>query len=208
MDSGNNNREMSKGKVVDDINTEKDIRALMHSIVMYWNKLDVLVKAEWKAILSQDLVKLYRLSRGKEFLLENISKSEKELGMLIVSSYPGFKTDNNSEGLLDRFIRSAEFSDRRFLLRFRAERNLLKRNVAVTNKRLMNWIQERLNFSQELLEIYSGQRSRKTATYTPQKGNNVLSLSRHTPKGSGLESYRTTQSEFQMEATCLVSQTS
>ena len=141
---------------------------LMDSILESWRQLDQLLQSEWKAVLKGDFTRLYRFSRGKEILSEHIEQYEKRLKDIITGGLLPTAAANKPGGnILALLLEHLEFSQRRQLMDFHVQRANLKIQVAFTNRRTMAWVRERMAFSGELLEILTGNKLRKSATYCP-----------------------------------------
>ncbi len=143
----------------------KEALDLMSDILKSWSQLDQLVQAEWKAVLRGEFTSLYRFSRGKEILCDHITRSEKELKLVLEEMVAGGSSVPGNT--ISRLLCCLSFEHGKRLMAFHIQRANLKIKVAITNRRTMTWVKERLDFSNELMEILSGNRLRKTATYLP-----------------------------------------
>ncbi len=141
--------------------------SLMDSILKSWKQLDQLVQSEWKAVLQGDFTRLYSFSRGKEILSEHIEQYEKRLKDTITGLLPEVAANKPGSNTLVFLLEHLAFSQRRQLMNFHVQRANLKIQVAFTNRRTMTWVRERMAFSGELLEILTGNKLRKSATYYP-----------------------------------------
>ena len=143
------------------------VTELMEKILESWKQMDSLLQAEWKAVLKGEFSSLYRFSRGKEILADHILNHEKELKDTILADILPEGQNHSSEALLSLLLRGLSSCDRQQVMSFHASRANLKMQVAITNRRTMMWVRERMEFSSELLEILTGNRLRRSATYGP-----------------------------------------
>ncbi len=153
---------------------------LMDSILRSWTQLDQLVQAEWKAVLRGEFSTMYRFSRGKEILCDHITGYEEDLAFVLEGILPQ-KTDP-SRNLISLLLGHLEFGQGKRLMDFHTRRANLKIKVAITNRRTMTWVRERMDLSNELLEILTGNKLRKSATYLPP-GKSIVYRRARDPRG-------------------------
>ncbi len=133
-----------------------------------WERMDMVLQAEWKVLLENDLARLIKISRIKQELSDRIKDRERELKSLFMSFIPDSceKGPNKLWDAIRQVMPSNEA--RRLLLQLR-KRDYFRQLVLITNNRISYWIRERLGFFHELSSILSGAGLRKTPTYGPEK---------------------------------------
>ncbi|GEM_PF-5400714 len=145
----------------------KEAVDLMDSILASWRQLDELVQVEWKAVLKGEFIKLYRFARAKEILSDHIEAYEKRLRDIFCDMLCALSGKAPKGSITAAVLQALPFEERRYLMDFHAERANLKIRVAFTNRRTMMWVRERMDFTNELVDILTGKKLRKSATYCP-----------------------------------------
>ncbi len=142
-----------------------------------WEKMDMVVQAEWQFLLRNDISRLMRLSRIKENLSETILDKEREVREMFALAIP--ETETGKDGLAKALDRRLGHREARGLLRLLRKRDYFMRLSSVTNARILHWIEERLGFFSELVEILSGAATKEELTY------NLSAFSKKRPYGNG-----------------------
>ncbi len=140
---------------------------LMDNILESWRQLDELVQAEWKAVIRGDFSKLYRFARGKEILSEHIEGYEKRLRDIFFHMLSLDHRKESTGNVTALVLNQLDFRQRKRLMDFHVKRANHKLKVAFTNRRTMMWVRERMDFTNELVDILTGIKLKRSATYCP-----------------------------------------
>ncbi len=146
----------------------KELMAQAARVADLWERMDMVVQAEWSVLLKGDIRNLIKVSRIKKDLVAKIVQEENMLRQLFFSliSEDHSASSLDLSTLIQRGMQGVVA--RRFLLYLR-KREYYQRLVSVTNSRIVYWIHDRLRFCSELSNILSGVESKKSATYEPVK---------------------------------------
>lgn len=143
-----------------------EILAQVIKVADLWERMDMVVQAEWSVLLRNDMHNLIRISRIKKDLVSRIAREETVLGGLIACLIPKKSSVSclSPSNLVQKGMQGVVA--RRFILHLR-RREYYRQLVYVTNSRIAYWIHDRLGFCKELSSILSGARAKKSATYGP-----------------------------------------
>ena len=155
-----------------------------------WERMDMVVQAEWSVLIKGDITNLIKVSRIKKDLVAKIAQEEKMLRQLFLdlASEELSVSSLDLSALIQKGMQGVVA--RRFLLCLR-KREYYQKLVFVTNSRIVYWIHDRLRFCRELSDILSGVESKKSATYEPIKKSRRPFKSRHSLDPFELESSST-----------------
>ncbi len=162
-------KEVTKEKKVAMASREKGLNGLLRqleTLAELWERMDMIVQAEWKLLLDNDLTRLIKLSRIKENLASKIKDEEEGLRLMV--SYEMPQLAKKREGLTQALIEeSLGARDGRRFLRLLRRRDYFKQLVFATNRRILYWLEDRSGFVEELTAILSGRDMESGPTYSP-----------------------------------------
>jgi len=148
----------------------REVIELLTKIVDNWEKLDLLLKAEWHFLLKNDFSRLYKIFEAKKLLSNEIARNEKSLSRLLISKINSKESiKNNLSKALIELLGYKSGSDALLLLK---KRNKIRQLVSITNERIILWLRERLAFFDELSEILSGKALEPKVTYSLKNNTN------------------------------------
>jgi len=134
-----------------------------------WEKMDMVLQAEWKLLLRTDIKRLIKISRMKEDLAQGIKEREKGLSQMFLYLFPGINGDGDR--FLEEVSKGLDVKAARQLKLLFGRRDYFRRLCLVTNARIYYWVRERLDFFSELSGILSGASLKKGPTYGPVKSS-------------------------------------
>ncbi len=134
-----------------------------------WEKMDMVLQAEWKLLLRNDIKRLLKISRMKEELAQGIREREKGLSQMLSCLFP--EIDREGERFWEEVSKGLDVKAARQLKLLFGRRDYFRRLCVVTNSRIYHWVRERLGFFSELSGILSGASLKKGPTYGPVKSS-------------------------------------
>ncbi len=130
-----------------------------------WEKMDMVLQAEWKLLLRNDIKRLLKISRMKEELAEGIKEREKAFNQMV--SHLFSETNGKSGRFLEEVSQRLDRRTARQLKLHLGRRDYFRQLCLVTNARISHWVRERLGFFSELSAILSGASLKEGPTYGP-----------------------------------------
>ena len=130
-----------------------------------WEKMDMVLQAEWKLLLRDDINRLIKISRIKEDLAEGIRIKEKGLNQMFSHLFPD--TNGDGDKFWEKVSKRLGGKTARQLKLHLERRDYFRRLCVITNARISYWIKDRLSFFSELSGILSGASLKEGPTYGP-----------------------------------------
>ncbi len=134
-----------------------------------WEKMDMVLQAEWKLLLRNDIKRLLKISRMKEELAQGIREREKGLSQMLSCLFP--EINGEGESFFEELSKGLDVKAARQLKLLLGRRDYFRRLCLVTNSRIYHWVKDRLGFFSELSGILSGASLKKGPTYGPVKSS-------------------------------------